>query len=299
MLSRPRRPSLHDKGTLKGTLMRRFFLCLCLFGLSSHAVAADLDWPLRGPARPSPSVQQWGGLYAGGQVGYSTAGSNFQNSVNDLAAEVVRNTFLESIVTNLATLSGANTNGIGYGGFFGYNSYWEGAVLGVEVNYSRTSLNVGASDSIPPLLVSNDAGAPAGHHFVYGVNLTGNANLRITDLATFRARGGWAAGRFMPYAFFGVAVARADVSRSATVSWVRTDLPDDPLVVPIPPASGGGTKAEVQNGGFYYGYAGGLGMDVFLMPNVFVRGEWEYVGMPIQSMHVNINTVRAAVGVKF
>ena len=295
MLSRPRRPSLHDKGTL----MRRFFLCLCLFGLSSHAVAADLDWPLRGSARPSPNVPQWGGLYAGGQVGYSSAGADFQKSVNDLAAEVVRNTFLESIVANLATLSGANTNGIGYGGFFGYNSYWEGAILGVEFNYTRTSLNVGDSDSIPPLLVSNDAGAPAGHHFFYGVNLTGNANLRITDLATFRARGGWAAGQFMPYAFFGVAVARADVSRSATVTWDRTDIPDDPLVLPIPPASGGGTKADVKNGGFYYGYAGGLGLDVFLMPNVFVRGEWEYVGMPIQSMHVNINTVRAAVGVKF
>ena len=295
MLSRPRRPSLHDKGTL----MRRFFLSLCLFGLSSHAVAADLDWPLRGPARTSPSVPQWGGLYVGGQVSYSTAGADFKNSVNDLAAEVVRNTFLESIVANLATLSGANTNGIGYGGFFGYNSYWEGAILGVEFNYSRTSLNVGASDSIPPLLVSNDAGAPAGHHFVYGVNLTGSANLRITDLATFRARGGWAAGQFMPYAFLGLAVARADVSRSATVTWDRTDIPDDPLVLPIPPASGGGTKADVKNGGFYYGYAGGLGMDVFLMPNVFVRGEWEYVGMPIQSTHVNINTVRAAVGVKF
>jgi opacity protein-like surface antigen len=108
----------------------------------------------------------------------------------------------------------------------------------------------------------------------------------------------------MPYAFLGLAVARADVSRSATVTWDRTDVPDvqtppTPPLTPIPPASGGGTKAEVQNGGFYYGYAGGLGMDVFLMPNVFVRGEWEYVGMPIQSMHVNINTVRAAVGVKF
>jgi opacity protein-like surface antigen len=294
MLSRPRRPSHYDKGTL----MRRFFLCLCLLGLSSQAVAADLDWPLRGSARPSSTVPAWGGFYAGGQAGYSTAGADFKNSVNDLAAEVVRNTFLESIVANLNTLSGANTNGIGYGGFFGYNSYWEGAVLGVEFNYSRTSLNVGDSDSIPPLLISNDSGAPAGHHFTYGVNLTGNANLRITDLATFRARGGWAAGQFMPYAFFGVAVARADVSRSATVTWTRTDNPDAPLV-PLPDAFGGGTKSDVQNGGFYFGYAGGLGLDVFLMPNVFVRGEWEYVGMPIQSMHVNINTVRGAVGVKF
>ena len=31
-------------------------------------------------------------------------------------------------------------------------------------------------------------------------------------------RGGWAAGSFMPYGFVGLAIARADVSRSATIS---------------------------------------------------------------------------------
>ena len=295
MLSRLRHPSLHDKGPL----MRRLFLCLCFFGLSSQAFAADLDWPLRGPERPIVTVPQWGGVYFGGQAGYSSGGTSFGGGVNDLAAEVVRNTFLESIVANLDTLGKVNSNGANFGGFVGYNTYWEGAILGVEANYSRMSLNMANSDSIPPLLISNDSGAPAGHHFVYGVSLTGTESLRITDLATFRARGGWSAGRFMPYGFIGAAVARADVSRSATVAWDRTDFPDDPLVAPIPPASGGGTKADVKNGGFYFGYAAGLGMDVLLMPNVFVRGEWEYVGLPIQSMQVNINTFRAAVGVIF
>ncbi len=284
--------------------MRCLLIALGLIASLSGALAADYDLPptLRGseslvPTPPTFTV--WRGVYAGLQGGYSNIGASFGTGVNDLAASIVRNTVLEPIVQNLATLPKGNSNGTSFGGFFGYNTEWEGAILGFEINYSRVWINVGASATIPPLLYSNDAGAPPGHHFVYGINESGSETVRITDLATFRARAGWIAGQFLPYGFIGLAVARTDVNRSATVLWTRTDTPDDPLATPLN-GSGGGTATDVQNGGFYFGYTGGIGMDVFLMPSVFLRGEWEYVQIPnVKSMSVNLNTFRAAVGVKF
>jgi opacity protein-like surface antigen len=284
--------------------MRCLLAALGLIASLSGALAADYDLPptLRGseslmPTPPTFTV--WRGVYAGGQLGYSAAGADFGTGVNDLAASIVRNTVLEPVVQNLATLPKGDSNGANGGGFFGYNTEWEGVILGFEFNYSRMSVNVGADATIPPLLFSNDAGAPAGHHFVYGINEMGSETIRITDLATFRARAGWIAGQFLPYGFLGLAVARADVNRSATVLWTRTDSPDPPNV-PLPPASGGGTASDVQNGGFYYGYAAGLGLDVFVMPSIFLRGEWEYVQLPnVKGMSVNLINFRTAIGVKF
>jgi outer membrane immunogenic protein len=255
------------------------------------------------PEPPTSTI--WCGVYAGGQVGFTASGANFGSSVNDLAASIVRNTVLEPVVANLATLPKGASNGSNIGGFFGYNTQWEGSILGFEINYSRMAVGNGAVDTIPPLLVANDSGAPTGHHFIYGINESGSETIRITDLATFRARAGWIAGQFLPYGFIGFAVARADVNRSATVLWTRTDFPDQttpptPPITPIPTAFGGGTQTDIQNGGFYYGYAAGIGMDVFVMPNVFLRGEWEYVQLPnVKGMTVNLNNLRVAVGAKF
>jgi outer membrane immunogenic protein len=290
--------------------MRRLFFILGLIASTSGAYSQEYEYEtpiLRGSEAEAtmptpPTFQRWRGVYGGGQFGFSALGDSFGNGVNDLAASIVRNTVLEPVVANLATMPKGNSNGSNWGGFFGYNTQWEGTILGFEINYSRVSVNVGASATIPPLLVSNDAGAPAGHHFIYGIDESGSSTVRITDLATFRARAGWIAGQFLPYAFLGVAVARADVSRSATVLWTRTDSPDAGIT-PLPDASnaaGLNTASDVQNGGFYFGYAAGLGMDVFVMPNVFLRGEWEFVQLPsVKSMAVNMNNLRMAVGVKF
>jgi outer membrane immunogenic protein len=282
--------------------MRCLLVALGLITSIGGAFAQEFELPtLRGsegwmPA-PPPAFTGWGGIYAGGQVSYSTAGSDFGNGVNDLASFIVRNTILQPVVSNLSTLPKADTNGASYGWFVGYNSQWEGVILGLEVNYNRTTLNVGASDTIPPLLIANNAGAPPGHHFIYSLHLTGSESIRITDVATFRARAGWAAGQFLPYAFLGVAVARADVSRSATVSWDRTDTLDPGT--PPPPINGSFTQTQTDatQGHFYYGYAVGVGLEICVMPNVFVRGEWELDNF--QSLRINMNSVRTGIGVKF
>jgi len=288
--------------------MRCLLVALGLIASTCGTLAQEFELPtLRGsegwtPA-PPPAFAGWGGFYVGGQVGYTNAGADFKNSVNDLSSFIVRNTIFESIVSTFTTLPKASTNGGSYGWFAGYSSQWEGVILGVEVNYNRTALNTGAADSVS-VRIANDATAPTGHHFIYDpFTVSGNAAIHITDLASFRARAGWTAGQFLPYAFLGLAVARADVTRSATVSYLRTDVPDattfpNPPITPLPPSTFGPvTQTEGKKGSFYYGYALGLGLDICVMPNVFVRGEWEMDN--IQSLRVNINSARAAIGMKF
>ncbi len=133
----------------------------------------------------------------------------------------------------MTTLSKADTNGNSFGGFAGYNFQFEDAVLGFEVNYSRMSLNARRTDShITGHLCERCWGTP-GHHFVYRfLTVDGSAAIRITDLMTLRARAGWAAGQFLPYAFVGFAVARADVS-SIRDGTVHTGGFPDPTMPPI------------------------------------------------------------------
>ena len=51
---------------------------------------------------------------------------------------------------------------------------------------------------------------------------------------------------------------------------------------------------------FAYGYTAGLGLDVIVLPNVFLRAEWEYVQFfPVQDVKIHLNTARVGVGIKF
>jgi outer membrane immunogenic protein len=289
---------------IHGPVMRGLLAALGLIASLTGALAQEFDLPtLRGSESlmpTPPTFTMWRGIYAGGQVSYHSGSADFGTSVNDLAAAAVRNTVLQPVVANLQTLPKSSSNGVGVGAFVGYNTQWEGLVLGFEINYSHTNLNTRSADVVPPLLISNDSGAPPGHHFTYSVDVAGSASIRLTDIATLRARGGWIAGQFLPYAFIGPAIARADVGRSATVAWTRTDTLDPGTVGPPLDGSGVSTQSDVQFGAFFFGYTAGLGLDVFVMPTVFLRGEWEYVQLPdVRGLNFNMNTFRTAVGVKF
>jgi len=288
--------------------MRRPLVVLGLIASISGASAADYDTPvLRGseefvPAPAPAYVPRWAGFYGGVQGGYSSSRMGFGSGVGDLAAFIVRDTVLEPVVKDLTTLQAVDTSASSFGAYFGYNSKWESLILGFEVNYSHMALNASSSDT-NGVSFSSDAGLPPGHHFVYDVSVAGNSSIRITDLATFRARAGWIAGQFLPYAFVGAAVARADVTRSATVHAVWTDAPDPtiPAAQPIAPGElGPASKSDVKNGGFYIGYTAGIGVEFEIMPRVIARGEWEYVELPnVKNTAISISTLRAGVGLKF
>jgi len=281
------------------------FCALACF--ASQALAQDFDRPtLRGSnihELASPPSYRWAGLYGGGQIGFTGANINVSAGTGDLVQYIVRNSVLESSgVPSWTTLSNGSTGGTSWGVFVGYNFQWDQAVLGGEVNYSRTFLSHSAADSMARSL-QNDSQAPAGHHFIYDVTVASSASVQITDFATFRARAGWSAGRFLPYMFGGVAVGMANINRSATVTSVRTDVPDVtvPVTPPIPVSTFGPvTQSDNKQGAFAYGVTAGLGVDAAILPNVFLRGEWEFIQFaPVNNVTIAVNTVRAGIGVKF
>ena len=273
--------------------------------LLAPAAAAD-DAVLRGSFEnffTSKSYSRWDGVYFGGQIGASSGTVNYSNSLSSLTGYILRNSILQSEVTDWTTMGRESRTHSNYGAFLGYNfQVADTLVVGPEVNYSRVGLDSNTSDSLTRI-IQNDTQAPTGHHYFYTTTVSGNASVQIKDFATLRIRAGWEIGQFLPYAFGGLAIGRANYFRSATVSYTTEDIPDttDPVTPPDPPPNFGPvSRSEGQSNAVAYGFAAGLGVDVAILPNVFLRAEWEYVQFaPIHDIQVNINSGRVGIGMKF
>jgi opacity protein-like surface antigen len=257
------------------------------------AQAADV---LRGssPYVPgTPTYFNWSGFYVGVQAGYGNANVNASESTRDLLAYMLRETTIEAEahVSGWPSLRNMSKGGGVFGGFVGYNSQWGDVVLGLEANYTRGVFDVEGSDVIGRTFETAD-------EYFYEILVGSKAKVKITDYATFRARAGYVMDYFMPYAFGGIAVGRADVYKSASVSLTATDVSDsDPK---RPDLAYADSLTESRSGVFAYGVAAGLGIDVALTQNIFLRGEWEYVYFAnFQGVSAQINSVRAGAGVKF
>jgi opacity protein-like surface antigen len=269
--------------------MRSALAVVLVLGLPPAAQAADLfDLPiLRGSSGPElgpPGYSRWDGFYAGAQAGYQAAKMNFGNSSGEMIAHILRNTTLENEarVSDWTVLPSTTTSGTSWGGFVGYNMQWESAVIGLELNYDRSGLSGSASDAL-----GRTVGTSAGP---YSVQLSSTSSLRINDVGTARLRGGWSAGWFMPYMFAALAVARVDVESTVTVNALEVNTGNRLNQ----------TQRQVENGAFAYGYAFGVGVDVALMSNLFVRAEWEYLKITHDGgSDADVNTIRGGVGVKF
>jgi outer membrane immunogenic protein len=277
--------------------MRRMRWLMCGFvmvGTAQPAGAADLsDMFLRGSSTviTAPGGVTWDGIYFGGHVGASWTGTDFANATQSLVAFMLRQTTIENeqAVSNWTTLGKADTSGSSFGGFIGYQTQWEGAVMGIEAGYSRTNMQVSASDVLRRVFSTSDG-------YSNDVQVNGAASVRITDYGTLRARAGWAAGCFLPYGFVGLALARADVTRSATVIASGVDISGSGN----PPYSFTDTRSEIKSGTFAYGYTAGLGIDMALMQNIFVRAEYEYIFFgDFNDLKTHIHTARVGAGLKF
>jgi opacity protein-like surface antigen len=279
----------------KGLAMLRWLLCgAAIVGVALEAHAADLgDSFLRGSstAISAPSGTRWDGFYVGAQAGLAWPGTDFGNSTRSLVAFMLRNTTIENEqrVSDWTTLGKADTNSASYGGFVGYQQQWDSAVVGVEANYNRTNASMAARDTIARFFGTSDG-------YTNNVRVTGQSSIHVTDYGTLRLKGGWAAGNFMPYAFVGVALGRADVTRTAQVIATGFDATGSGGL----PYSFNQTSTEAKNGDFAYGYAIGLGIDMMVWSCFFVRGEYEYVQFgEFNDLKTHIHTARAAVGIKF
>jgi outer membrane immunogenic protein len=254
----------------------------------------------------APIYRRWAGFYFGGHIGLADSSTDFGQGTEAQIAYLLRNDVVGPHVANWTTLSKVEGTKQVYGGFVGYNAQWEGDfILGAELNYSRF-LRGGLSSSSMDTMTrqfNDDAVAPAQHHYFYTATVNSSASARIVDYATARARAGFVFDRLLPYAFVGGALARVDIVRSATVSYTRQDIPDNviPAITPQPNFNTGLlTKSEQQKDAIAYGFAAGVGIDIALIQNVFVRAEYEYVGfLPVHDFKIRIGTGRLGVGIKF
>ena len=210
---------------------------LSLLGLSAAQSADMPDFSSRFVG--APAATSWEGLIWGAQVGITNFNANFENTAIPSAA---------------TPLSGQQyTTGRQFGGFFGYNSQWDGVVLGAELAYNKGSR----------LSTAQTVGLVSG-------------SITLNDYATARVRAGYPTGQFLPYAFLGGAVGRFDYLVS------------------------NGAFSDSRSQAFALGFTGGLGVDVIILPNLFLRGEWEYtLFTKVSGIRTNTNTARAAIGLKF
>ncbi len=273
-------------------------LILGLIGLAPRGFAADYELPvLRGssPFVPAyPTYFRWEGFYVGGQLSYGNANANFSAATQPLVAFSLRELVLEAQAapSRWRVLGVADTGSAGFGAYTGYNAQWDNAIVGVEFNYTHSSFNAVAPSSPIERLV------PAGA-YTYDVFLTANGSMRVEDFATVRARFGWAMDNIMPYATLGLAVGRADLELSTSVSGTQTGPNPSPppatLVVPF-----SFTQGQTKNSAFLFGYAGGAGFELALTRNLIGRLEYEYIQWsPVWQITSHLHMGRVGLGYKF
>jgi outer membrane immunogenic protein len=282
---------------IRRVAMRRFLLTVATTAIAaSSAQAADMPDFLRGslPASPPPAVN-WQGFYIGGQAGYGSSDENFNGSTNNMVQALVANTVLTQTGIgnwnlNLGKDSSRTT---GYGGFAGYNWQYDEVVVGVEASYLHGAFGGSATATEPPLLFG-----PLTDNNYHLVTASSTSAISISDMATFRARAGYAYGSFLPYMFGGVAFGNADISQSATVidHWAST--PANAMGSCLVAVCAMLNSSNVQHNHLLYGYSGGLGVDINLTGGLFFRAEWEYLRFAAV-IDTSINTVRAGLGYKF
>ena len=268
-----------------------FALCGLLLAAS---VGKAADWPEDVPLRGSfpAGPIRWDGVNFGAHIGASVMDTAFGSSNSSQVAYILRNTTIENefAPSGWTTLPSNITTSASYGGFLGYSVQWAELVLGVDLGYNRlTSMDASASDTISRQFITSD-----GYNNAVTINAT--TSVKLVDYATLRGRAGYAIGQFLPYAVLGAAVGRFNYA-------ITTNVITDGIDV-----SGGGglpfhtndTLSVSKDNAYAAGFLAGLGMDVAILPNVFLRGEWEFITFTaISGIRSNIHTARAGVGVRF
>jgi outer membrane immunogenic protein len=277
----------------------RWVLCLAVvLGTASPALAADLD-VLRGsePAAPVVTVgpatfTRWSGFYAGGDFSYNNATTDFTSATAPgvefaLQGTVVQQQFTPSELQLLG--KGANS-ALGGGAFLGYNTQWQDLVLGVEANYTHTSLNTTSATS-PTFQIARAFNPPAGNVTSVSIN-SASGHMSLSDYAEGRARAGYVVGNLLPYGFIGMVVGRSSYSVTTRVD-VFCGGETECVGYPLTPSSG-------QSNLLLWGYSVGAGLDWALTPNIFVRGEFDFDQFaPVSNISLSVISGRIGAGYKF
>lgn len=175
---------------------------------------------------------------------------------------------------------------------------WDGVSFGAHVGYSNMTTNFANMTTTPQSTTNSTSyGGFLGYNWqwdslVLGAEATYNrpasmntsasiggttSSVKLNDYATFRGRAGYAFSQFQFYGFLGVAAGRINYS-SVTA----------------------GVLTQGRDNAYSVGAAAGLGFDVSILPNLFLRAEYEYVAFsPVGNMRSTMSTARAGVGMRF
>jgi outer membrane immunogenic protein len=213
------------------------------------------------------------------------ATSDFSTTTRPLVQFSLQHTTVETNdrPSDFQILSRGSAVAAGGGAFLGYNTQWQDLILGVEATYTHTNLNTTAPST------------PIGRFFPdvnTGVTVGASGNLNLTDFGTARGRAGYVVGNFLPYGFIGMAVGRA--SYNVTTATIVQQTSNGVTQTFFFPNSAG------QNNAVLWGYTVGAGLDWALTPNIFARGEFEFVQFaPISNIAVSVASGRVGAGFKF
>jgi outer membrane immunogenic protein len=271
----------------------RWLRTLCAVGLlaaqATAAAAADMPEMLRGSFG---GHTQWDGVNFGATLGLANMNTDFSQANSSVVADMLRQTTLEAEISPSSwnVLSNDISNGGSFGAFLGYNMQWDDElVLGFDLAYHHFS-SLETSDG-PKTLARSVSTSDGITHDVY---ITAQSSTKLVDYGTVRLRAGYAVGQFLPYAVVGGALGRFNYSTSASLIDYMTDSSGNTST--YTPAS----ETDAKDNAFVAGLAVGLGPDVAVLPNVFLRAEWEYVTFAsVNDIHTYMNTGRVGVGVRF
>jgi outer membrane immunogenic protein len=269
--------------------MRKLLPFMALIALSEGAHAADMPVLRGGFFEPPARGVNWQGAYLGVQAGYGSSDENFGGSTNAMNASLLANTLIEAEMGVSRWPLGfgkESSRSTSFGGFAGYNSQWDDVVYGLEVSYLHGTFGGSSTGGMARRSLLSDG-------LVHSVDSQSVAYISIQDIATFRARAGYAFGSFLPYMFGGLALGNGEIGRASVVRDTEIN-PSTNLSRDLRPLS----DAQIQHGHLLYGYTAGLGVDVNLIGGLFLRAEWEYLRFT-SSVDTTINTVRAGLGYKF
>jgi outer membrane immunogenic protein len=283
--------------------IRWMFYMLLNLGMASPALAADYDLPiLRGSSQPPAPVvtvgpatfTRWSGLYFGGDVSYNNATTDFGQATAPGVEFALQGTVVQQQFTpsQLQLLGKGADSAFGGGAFLGYNTQWQDLVLGVEANYTHTSLNT-ASATSPTFQIARAFNPPAGNVTSVSIN-NASGHMSLTDYAEGRARAGYIVGNLMPYGFIGMVVGRGSYSISTHVD----------LFCGASECTGftpsGLSLSSGQSNLLLWGYSVGAGLDWAVTPNIFVRGEFDFDQfVPVSNISLALVSGRLGVGYKF
>ena len=204
---------------------------------------------------------RWDGFQLGGHIGYVNSVTDFGHATRDSVEKIMKITTIESEdpPSEWQVLGKGNQAGRSFGGFIGYNWQLDSVVVGIDAAYNYTDgiTTRGRGTLGPGRVVTTSDGT------TWIVDIRGRSRLTIQDYATLRARVGYPMGQFLPYAFFGGAVGRFDY-RTRTIASLTSG------------ATASINEVTAKEGAVSPGFTTGLGVDIAILPNMYLRAEYEF-----------------------